>query len=363
MNGERMDILLEARGLATQLITRNGTITAVDQVSLAVRKGRVLALVGESGSGKSMTCASMLGLLPANGKVVGGEVLFKGRDLLRLPARELRKVRGRQIGMVLQDAMTSLNPLLTIGEQVGEVFRWHHGVTDRRELRRLSIQALEAVRIPAAAERLDSYPFQFSGGMRQRVSIAINIACSPDLLICDEPTTALDVTVQMQILGLLKELQATRDMTIVFITHDLQLAAQFCDDVAIMYAGRIVEQGPIAEVFAHPVHPYTEGLLRAIPSLSDCDAPLRTIPGTPPLPRDWAPGCRFAARCPEAAARCHAAYPNWFEWGGDDDDGGDGGGRRRVACWHTAQRVESARAGADAVAQPVSVPPARQKVA
>ncbi|WP_420995112.1 ABC transporter ATP-binding protein [Cupriavidus sp. 30B13] len=343
-----MDILLQARGLTTQLITRNGTITAVDQVSLAVRKGRVLALVGESGSGKSMTCASMLGLLPANGKVVGGEVLFQGRDLLRMPARELRKVRGRQIGMVLQDAMTSLNPLLTIGEQVGEVFRWHHGVTDRRELRRLSIQALEAVRIPAAAERLDSYPFQFSGGMRQRVSIAINIACSPDLLICDEPTTALDVTVQMQILGLLKELQATRGMTIVFITHDLQLAAQSCDDVAIMYAGRIVEQGPIAEVFAHPVHPYTEGLLRAIPSLSGGgDAPLRTIPGTPPLPRDWAAGCRFAPRCPEAADRCHAAYPNWFEW----DDG-----RRRVACWHTVQRVDAAYA-------PVPNPAARQKVA
>jgi len=325
-----MDTLLETRDLTTQIVTRGGTITAVDHVNLKVRKGKVLALVGESGSGKSMTCSSMLGLLPPNGKVVKGQVLFKGQDLLKMPPRELRKIRGKQIGMVLQDAMTALNPLLTIGEQVGEVFRWHHGVTDRNELRRLSIQALEAVKIPAAEERLDSYPFQFSGGMRQRVCIAINIACSPDLLICDEPTTALDVTVQMQILGLLKELQATRDMTIVFITHDLQLASQFCDDVAIMYAGRIVEHGPIAEVFSQPVHPYTEGLVRAIPSLDDCDAPLKTIPGTPPLSRDWPHGCRFAPRCAEADARCRSTYPNWFEWDA---------GRRKVACWHTPQRA------------------------
>ncbi|REE93224.1 ABC transporter ATP-binding protein [Cupriavidus plantarum] len=326
-----MDILLETRNLTTQLVTQGGTVTAVDHVNLKVRRGKILALVGESGSGKSMTCASMLGLLPPNGRIVEGEVLFDGADLVRMRPRQLRALRGKRIGMVLQDAMTALNPLLTIGDQIAEVFRWHHGITDRATLQRLSIEALEAVRIPAAAERLDSYPFQFSGGMRQRVCIAINLACAPDLLICDEPTTALDVTVQMQILGLLKSLQASRQLTIVFVTHDLQLASQFCDDVAIMYAGRVVEQGPIADVFAQPVHPYTEGLLRAVPSLHDRDAALRTIPGTPPLARAWTDGCRFAARCPEADARCHARYPNWFAWQED---------QRRVACWHTVQRVQ-----------------------
>lgn len=324
------DILLEARNLTTQLLTKGGTITAVDHVNLRVAAGRTLALVGESGSGKSMTCSSMLGLLPANGRVVAGQVLFKGEDLLQKTPRQMRLVRGRQIGMVLQDAMTSLNPLLTIGEQVGEIFRYHHGITNKAELRRLSIAALEAVRIPAAAERLDSYPFQFSGGMRQRVSIAINVAAAPELLICDEPTTALDVTVQLQILKLLRELQKSRNMTIVFITHDLKLAAQFCDDVAIMYAGRVVERGPIAEVFHRPVHPYTEGLLRAAPSLSDLQERLRTIPGTPPSPRAWPQGCRFAPRCTQTDARCHAQYPNWFGWDAD---------RRAVACWRTPERL------------------------
>ncbi len=325
-----MFVILEARNLTTQLVTRSGPVTAVDHVHLRVHAGRTLALVGESGSGKSMTCSSMLGLLPANGRVVEGQVLFKGEDLLKKTPREMRAIRGRQIGMVLQDAMTSLNPLMTIGDQIAEVFRYHQGITKRSELRRLSIAALEAVKIPAAEERLDSYPFQFSGGMRQRVAIAINIACSPDLLFCDEPTTALDVTVQLQILGLLRELQRTRNMTIVFITHDLKLAAQFCDDVAIMYAGRVVEHGPIGEVFHRPVHPYTEGLLRAAPSLSLQRERLLTIPGTPPSPRDWTGGCRFAPRCPEAQDRCRAQYPNWFSW----DEGG-----RAVACWHTAARL------------------------
>ena len=325
-----MTILLETRNLTTQLATRAGPVTAVDHVNLKVHSGRTLALVGESGSGKSMTCASMMGLLPANGRVVEGQVLFKGEDLLKKSSRDMRAIRGRQIGMVLQDAMTSLNPLLTIGEQVAEVFRYHYGITDKSELRRRSIAALEAVKIPAAADRLDSYPFQFSGGMRQRVSIAINIACAPELLICDEPTTALDVTVQLQILSLLRNLQASRQMTIVFITHDLKLAAQFCDDVAIMYAGRVVERGPIAEVFRRPVHPYTEGLLRAAPSLAARHERLLTIPGSPPSPRAWPEGCRFAPRCPEAMERCQTRYPNWFSWEQD---------QHAVACWQTAARL------------------------
>ncbi len=325
-----MTVLLEARGLTTQLVTREGRITAVDHVNLRIEVGRTLALVGESGSGKSMTCSSLLGLLPANGRVVAGEVLFKGEDLLKKTPRALRAIRGRQIGMVLQDAMTSLNPLLTIGEQVGEVFRYHHGITDRAELRRRAVAALEAVRIPAAAERLDSYPFQFSGGMRQRVAIAINLACEPELLFCDEPTTALDATVQLQILDLLRELQRSRRTTIVFVTHDLRLAARFCDDVAVMYAGRIVERGPIAEVFDRPGHPYTEGLLRAAPSLLQRRERLTTIPGVPPAPGRWPAGCRFAPRCTQADARCEAQYPDWFSWAER---------RRDVACWRTPERL------------------------
>jgi oligopeptide/dipeptide ABC transporter ATP-binding protein len=314
---------------------RAGTVTAVDNVSLAVKKGRSLALVGESGSGKSMTCLSMLGLLPPSGRLVEGQVLFKGRDLANMPLEELQTIRGREIGMILQDAMTSLNPLLTIGDQVSEVFRYHRGITDAQELKRLSIEVLEKVKIPAARERLDSYPFQFSGGMRQRVSIAINIALSPELLICDEPTTALDVTVQLQILRLLRDLQKSQGMAIVFVTHDLHLAAQFCDDVAIMYAGRIVESGPIAEVFKKPVHPYTVGLLKAVPSLSDYKNRLQAIPGQQPALTRLPVGCRFAERCQSATSRCNQEYPDWFEWQGLGDS------PHRVACWLTQERLQA----------------------
>lgn len=327
-----MSHILDVRDLTTQLISRNGLVTAVDHINLKVRQGTALALVGESGSGKSMTCSSLMGLLPANGRVVSGQVLFKGEDLLKKKPRELRQIRGRQIGMVLQDAMTSLNPLMTIGDQIGEVFRYHHGISNRAELRRRSIEALEAVKIPAADQRLDSYPFQFSGGMRQRVSIAINIACAPDLLFCDEPTTALDVTVQLQILALLRDLQRQRDMSIVFITHDLRLASQFCDDVAIMYAGRIVERGPIDQVFRQPVHPYTEALLRAAPSLDARHKRLLTIPGAPSLPTARGPGCRFAPRCPEADDLCRRSMPGWYSW---QDE------QRAAACWRTPQRLDA----------------------
>ncbi len=325
-----MQPILEARNLTTMLRGRGGVVTAVDNVSLSVRPGRTLALVGESGSGKSITCLSMLGLLPSSGKLVAGEVMFKGRDLAKLSQRDLEDIRGREIGMILQDAMTSLNPLLTIGDQIGEVFRYHQGVRDKAELRRRSIEVLEKVKIPAAAERLDSYPFQFSGGMRQRVSIAINVALSPDLLICDEPTTALDVTVQLQILRLLGELQRQQNMAIIFVTHDLQMAAQFCDDVAIMYGGRIVESGPIRDVFEQPVHPYTVGLLEAVPTLVDSDRRLVAIPGQQPGLAAIPAGCRFAPRCASATAQCRTHYPDWFSWRD---------GQRRVACWLTEDRL------------------------
>lgn len=325
--------ILEARNLTTMLRGRAGVVTAVDNVSLSVFPGRTLALVGESGSGKSITCLSMLGLLPSNGKLVAGEVLFKGRDLATLSQRELEDIRGREIGMILQDAMTSLNPLFTIGDQIGEVFRYHQGIRSRAELRRRAVEALEKVKISAAAERLDSYPFQFSGGMRQRVSIAINIALSPSLLICDEPTTALDVTVQLQILRLLGEIQREQNMAIVFVTHDLQMAAQFCDDVAIMYGGRVVESGPIREVFGNPVHPYTVGLLDALPTLDNFGRRLVAIPGQQPSLSAILKGCRFAPRCSSVIAQCREQYPDWFEWNG---------GSRRVACWRTEERLHAA---------------------
>jgi len=339
-----METILEAKNLTTVLRGRSGVVTAVDNVSLEVKAGRALALVGESGSGKSMTCLSMLGLLPSNGRLAAGEVPFKGRDLARMGRKELEKIRGREIGMILQDAMTSLNPLFTVGDQVGEVFRIHQGVRDKAMLRRKCVEVLEKVKIPAAEERLDSYPFQFSGGMRQRVSIAINIAMSPDLLICDEPTTALDVTVQLQILGLLRELQQQQNMAIVFVTHDLHLASQFCDDVAIMYAGRIVEAGPIREVFHQPAHPYTVGLLKALPSLDTYSERLTAIPGQQPALTRLPQGCRFEPRCVHAVDACRSQYPDWFEW--------DGG--RRSACWRTQDMLLGRldpRAGAVAPAE------------
>ena len=337
-----MEPVLEARNLTTMLRGRAGVVTAVDNVSLSAFPGRTLALVGESGSGKSITCLSMLGLLPSSGKLVAGEVLFKGRDLAKLSQRELEGIRGREIGMILQDAMTSLNPLFTIGEQIGEVFRYHQGIRSRAELRRRAVEVLEKVKIPAATDRLDSYPFQFSGGMRQRVSIAINVALSPSLLICDEPTTALDVTVQLQILRLLGEIQREQNMAIVFVTHDLQMAAQFCDDVAIMYGGRVVESGPIREVFASPVHPYTVGLLNALPTLKNFGSRLVAIPGQQPGLSAIRAGCRFAPRCSSVMDLCRQQYPDWFEWNG---------GSRRVACWRTEERLHAAMARAPAEAE------------
>jgi oligopeptide/dipeptide ABC transporter ATP-binding protein len=326
-----MPAILEVKNLSTVVRGRSPGATgiiAVDNISFRVDAGRGLAIVGESGSGKSLACLSVLGLLPSSARLVKGQVLFKGRNLAQMSGAELQRVRGREIGMVLQDAMTSLNPLMTIGEQVAEVFRHHRGITDRKVLASKCIEALEAVKIPAARERLASYPFQFSGGMRQRVAIAINVALSPDLLICDEPTTALDATVQLQILSLLRELQQQRKMAIVLVTHDLHLAAQFCDDVAIMYAGRIVESGPIRDVFERPVHPYTVGLIQAAPSLVAYQRRLCAIPGQQPALADLPAGCRFEPRCEFAVEACRTAYPDWFEFG-----------QRRVACWLTEQRL------------------------
>ncbi|MFG1378638.1 ABC transporter ATP-binding protein [Xanthobacter autotrophicus] len=301
--------ILRLENLVTEIASDQGAVRVVDGVNLSVRQGRTLGLVGESGSGKSLTCLSVLGLLPPGGRIAAGRVLFQGEDLARKTQKALSRYRGARIGTILQDPMTSLNPLLTIGDQVGEMFRYHHNIRSAAERRRRAIAVMEQVRIPAAAERLNAYPHQFSGGMRQRIAIAMSIAGDPDLIIADEPTTALDVTIRLQILQLLRDIQRARGTAILLVTHDLHAVARFCDDVAVMYAGRIVEQGPVGAVFARPAHPYTAGLIAAVPRIAALPDRLPTIPGQPPRPGEAAEGCAFFPRCARAAAECAAVVP------------------------------------------------------
>jgi oligopeptide/dipeptide ABC transporter ATP-binding protein len=295
--------LLEVADLRTHFFTREGVVHAVDGVSLAVEAGSTLGLVGESGCGKSVTALSVMRLLPTPpARIVSGSIRFDGRELTVLSERELEDVRGREIGMVFQDPMTALNPTLTIGTQIVEVLQRHLGL-DRRPARRRAGELLAEVGIPRAFERLDDYPHRFSGGMRQRVGIAMAIACEPRLLIADEPTTALDVTVQAQVLDLLDDLRREHEMAMLLITHNMGVVAESADDVAVMYAGQVVEQAPTSELFDRPEHPYTEALLSALPDLDDPDARrsrLAAIPGRPPDLVDPPAACRFAARCPHA---------------------------------------------------------------
>lgn len=295
--------LLEVSDLRTQFFTREGVVHAVDGVSLAVEAGKTLGLVGESGCGKSVTALSIMRLLPTPpARIVSGAIRFDGRELTALSERELEDVRGREIGMVFQDPMTALNPTLTIGTQLIEVLQRHLRL-DRRPARRRAAELLAEVGIPRADERLGDYPHRFSGGMRQRVGIAMAIACEPRLVIADEPTTALDVTVQAQVLDLLDDLRRERQMAMLLITHNMGVVAESADDVAVMYAGQIVEQAPASELFSRPEHPYTEALLSALPDLDDPDARqsrLTAIPGRPPDLLDPPVACRFAARCPFA---------------------------------------------------------------
>jgi peptide/nickel transport system ATP-binding protein len=292
--------LLEVEDLRTSFVTRRGVVRAVDGVSLSLDRGRTLGIVGESGCGKSVTALSIIGLLPRpTGRIVGGRIVFDGQDVTRLSDRALEDLRGREIATIFQDPMTSLNPTVPVGVQLTETIRRHLG-TPRKEARARALELLEEVQIPNAAARLDEYPHQFSGGMRQRVMIAIAISCRPRLLIADEPTTALDVTVQAQILDLLDELRREYDMAMILITHDMGVVAEVADDVAVMYAGQIVEQASALELFERPEHPYTEALLGALPQLEGeavRSARLRTIPGRPPELIDPPPGCRFAPRC------------------------------------------------------------------
>ncbi|HJU86316.1 MAG TPA: ABC transporter ATP-binding protein [Gemmatimonadota bacterium] len=293
--------LLEVNDLKTHFFTREGVVQAVDGVSFQLEKGRTLGIVGESGCGKSVTALSIMGLIPKPpAKIVQGSVTFEGRDLTKLSERQLEDVRGRQIAMIFQDPMTSLNPTFRIGTQITETLDRHFEIS-RGAARKKAVELLQEVGIPRAAERLDDYPHQFSGGMRQRVMIAIALSCDPKLLIADEPTTALDVTIQAQILDLLERLREEHDMAMIIITHDMGVVAEAADEVAVMYAGQIVEQAPSLELFGNPEHPYTEALLGALPQLEGegiREGRLTAIPGRPPDLVDPPEACRFAARCP-----------------------------------------------------------------
>jgi oligopeptide/dipeptide ABC transporter ATP-binding protein len=305
--------LLEVRGLKTYFFTRRGTVKAVNGVSFSLAPGETLAVVGESGSGKSVTALSILRLVPEPaGRIIGGEVLLDGQDVLKLKRHEMRRVRGSRISMVLQDPMTSLNPAFSVGDQVGEVVKLHQGVRGG-ELRRRVVDALSRLKIPSAEHRLADYPHQMSGGMRQRVCSAIALSCQPRLLIADEPTTSLDVTIQAQFLELLREIQERLHISVVFITHDFGIVAATAHKVAVMYAGRIVEMGTTEEIFDNPAHPYTEALLRCVPRSDRLEGRLVDIPGQPPDLANLPPGCSFAPRCPKAMDRCREAYPPQVE--------------------------------------------------
>jgi len=301
--------LLEVSNLRTSFFTDKGEIKAVDDVSFSIQRGQTLALVGESGCGKSVAALSIMRLISSPGRVIGGTVRFKGQSLLDLPEKEMRRIRGKSIGMVFQEPMTSLNPVMSIGDQVGEVLKIHTTLSDR-DIRKEVVGLLEKVRIAAPERRIDQYPHEMSGGMKQRVMIAMALACNPDLLIADEPTTALDVTIQAQILDLMKELQQKIGMALLLITHDLGVVAEQADDVAIMYAGKIVESANTRAIFNHPLHPYTVGLLNSLPGVgSEKKRRLDAIPGMVPSPLNLPSGCRFRDRCPKAAEICAQFEP------------------------------------------------------
>jgi oligopeptide/dipeptide ABC transporter ATP-binding protein len=299
--------LLDVHDLKTHFPTRAGLVQAVDGVSFYLDRGELLGLVGESGCGKSITALSIMRLVAPPGKIVGGEIIFDGKNLLDLSNEQMRAIRGNDIAMIFQDPMTSLNPVFAVGEQIAEALRLHRKLS-RRQAKIAAIQAMTEVAIPDPARRADDYPHQLSGGMRQRVMISMALACDPKLLIADEPTTALDVTIQAQILELLNELRKTRDLAVLLITHDLGVVAEVADRVAVMYTGKIVEESPVNELFAQPKHPYTEGLLRSVPKLTAEGVQraerLQTIEGVVPKPTDLPPGCHFAPRCPYRMPRC-----------------------------------------------------------
>ncbi|MBI5276549.1 MAG: ATP-binding cassette domain-containing protein [Burkholderiales bacterium] len=318
--------LLDIQDLSVRFKTPEGEVCAVNELSLKLEQGQTLGIVGESGSGKSQSMLAIMGLLAANGSA-SGKAVYNGQDLLALPTPQLNRIRGDRIAMIFQDPMTSLNPYLTVERQMTEVLEFHKKLS-RKSALQLAIQTLEQVRIPDAARRIRMYPHEFSGGMRQRIMIAIALLCQPDLLIADEPTTALDVTVQAQIIAMLRDLQKEFGTAIIMITHDLGVVAGICDEVAVMYGGRVMEQGSAEEIFYHPTHPYTLGLLKAAPRLDQDDGLLAAIPGTPPNMARLPAGCAFNPRCTFAMDACRTDRPVFVD------------GR---ACHRDPAEVEAAR--------------------
>jgi len=319
---ETCEKLLIVEDLKTHFITRQGLVKAVDGVSFSIDKGEIVGLVGESGCGKSMTSLSIMGLVPQPaGKIVGGKIYFENKNLLEKSAEEMRQVRGNRIAMIVQDAMVSLNPLLKIGYQISEPIRFHNKITG--SIRQMCVNLLQKVKIPSPEMRIREYPFQFSGGMCQRALIAAGISCDPQLLIADEPTTALDVTIQAQILKLLKEIRAEYNSAILMITHDLAVVAQICERVMVMYAGKIVEQADVTTFFKTPAHPYSLGLKQSVPVLRSRVEELYTIEGQPPSLVDPPEGCRFAPRCLQSREICFRQYPPEFAIGNG----------HIVSCW------------------------------
>ena len=317
------DILLDVVDLRTYIRTRQGIVKAVDGATFSVRRGETVGLVGESGSGKTMTCVSVMRLLPvSSAQIVSGEVWFDGKNLLETSESEMRRVRGRDIALVMQDALAALSPVLTIGEQIGDLLR-HHLSYSRTAVRDRAIEVLDAVRIPRPSERLNEYPHQFSGGMRQRIVAAMGLATSPSLMLADEPTTALDVTIQAQFIMLIRELQEQTGMSVLWVTHDLGVVAQTCDRVNVMYAGRIVESGEVRRILREPLHPYTRALMESVPAIGTRREKLYQIAGQPPDLRKLGTGCSFYDRCPARMDVCKEQFPPAVE------DGAGG----YVHCW------------------------------
>lgn len=315
-----MENILEVKNLTTSFQIDGTKVNAVDGVSFQLKKGKTLCIVGESGCGKSVTSLSIMRLIPnPPGEISGGEILYKGKDLLKLPESEMRTLRGNEISMIFQEPMTSLNPVFTIGNQISEPLRLHQKLSSSAA-REKAVEMLRLVNIPSPETRVDEFPHQLSGGMRQRVMIAMALACKPQVLICDEPTTALDVTIQAQVLDIMRRLQQTLGMSMILITHDLGIVAEMADDVAVMYAGKIVEQGPVKEIFSKPLHPYTKGLLNSIPRIQrESHATetgrrrLDTIPGMVPSLKELPKGCRFQGRCEFVKEECKPVIPKLME--------------------------------------------------
>jgi peptide/nickel transport system ATP-binding protein len=308
-----MDNLLEVKGLKTQFMSDGRIIPAVDGVDISIKKGETLGIVGESGCGKSVTALSVMRLLPKTGeRIAEGEILYNGKNLLELSEDAMRKIRGNEIAMIFQEPMTSLNPVYTIGKQLCESVMLHRGYS-KKQARNHAIEMLKKVHIPQAEKIINEYPHQLSGGMRQRVMIAMAMSCDPHLLIADEPTTALDVTIQAQILDLMRELRKQLGTSIMLITHDLGVVAEMCDRIVVMYAGQVVEQADVYTLFENPSHPYTQGLMKSIPKVDVDQDRLDSIPGNVPLPGSVKQGCRFASRCPYVEEKCLAESPPLFE--------------------------------------------------